>query len=285
MKTIRLTLLMAAMGMLSACAASPYYVAESKKAFLPARADPVAPGERRVRPDQPVTQTPVGWRNAARLDAGVDVTIIGKRFVFTPGQVVAMASVSGSASRQIPAGARIGCGEGRVNLAKNLLAASTLGITTVFNRTGNGARLCLIDTDADGRMDHAILAGVRRIADATPVAIAPTPFTLLNDQPMPGESGASILYRGKTGLVGGHISFDLSVVEGGTPLIFNNVRTRVKLADLPQRVVLMGAAFTVKSYDPVDGSILIDMENGFHDGNYGVHAMTTTQYIPIYVPR
>lgn len=274
-----------ALAMLSGCAGSPYYVTPTKKAFLPQLGEAQQLGERRITPDGIVAQTPVGWRQAARLDVPVNVSLVGKRFQFQPGDLLAEATVGGTASGQVPSGALVMCGEPRANLAKNLLSASTLGITSAFNRTGASAQPCLIDADRDGRVEKAILAGVKSAKDAVPVTITPAAYSSLTNQPMGGESTARILYRGKTGLVGGHVSFDLLVTEGGQPLPFDNVRTQVSLSKLPQRVMLMGTAFTVKSYNPADGSVLIEMERGFVEGEYGITTSYTTRYIPIYVPR
>src|SRR3546814_17043354 len=59
--------------------------------------------------------------------------------------------------------------------------------------------------------------------------------TAFNDV-MAGESIGRIIYRGKTGMIGGHISFDLHVIESGTPLVFDNVRRKVDIKSLPQEV-------------------------------------------------
>jgi hypothetical protein len=118
-----------------------------------------------------------------------------------------------------------------------------------------------------------------------PVTIAPVPYRLVADAVMPGESQARIVYRGKTGMIGGHVSFDLQVTENGQPLMFTNVRTQVDLEDLPKRVSLMGTEFTMQSYDPADGSAHVEVHRGFLPATYGLETYYTTQYIPIYVPR
>src|SRR3546814_1448796 len=85
--------------------------------------------------------------------------------------------------------------------------------------------------------------------------------TAFNDV-MAGESIGRIIYRGKTGMIGGHISFDLHVIESGTPLVFDNVRREVDIKSLPQEVSLMGANFTVAGYDPEPGQIKVAIANG-----------------------
>src|SRR3546814_11700164 len=77
-------------------------------------------------------------------------------------------------------------------------------------------------------------------------------------------------------MIGGHISFDLHVIESGTPLVFDNVRRKVDIKSLPQEVSLMGANLTVQSYDPATGKIKVDIANGFREGAYGLTTTTRT---------
>jgi hypothetical protein len=229
--------------------------------------------------------TPVGWRSAATLAGDVAGSIVGKSFAFDAGETLPLATVKGSAASQFPFGTVALCGAPHVNAAKTLIAASTLGLSSILNKTGSNWQVCLLDTDGDSRVEQAILAGVKSAKDAAPVAIEPVPYRLASNARMPGESAATIVYRGKTGMIGGHVSFDLQVEENGQPLYFDNVRTKVDVEDLPKRVTLMGTEFTVQSYNPVDGSAVIDVQRGFGSGTYGVHTTYTTQYIPIYIPR
>src|SRR3546814_2815443 len=63
------------------------------------------------------------------------------------------------------------------------------------------------------------------------------------------------------------------------------VRRKVDIKSLPQEVLLMGANFTVQSYDPATGKIKADIANGFREGDYVLTTTTRTAYIPIYIPR
>ena len=278
----------AALALTAGCGARPYSVSSSPKAFLPQRAAAPQPtGLRTVLPDQAVLATPVGWRSAAQLGGEVTGSIVGKTFAFEAGEALPLASVSGSAAGSLPFGTVALCGRPHVNAAKTLIAASTLGISSILNKTGFDWQVCLLDTDHDAKVEKAILVGVKSEADAAPVAITPVPYRLTANTLMPGESEARIVYRGKTGLAGGHVSFDLQVKEEGQALFFNNVRTKVDVQKLPQRVSLMGTEFTVRSYNPADGSAEVEIHRGFVPATYGVHTdySTTTRYIPIYMPR
>ena len=268
------------------CGAAPYYVSSSPKVFLPQQAvGPRPTGMRTVMPDESLFTTPVGWRSAATLSGTASGSVVSKEFVFEQGETLAVATITGTAASGFSKGTIALCGTPRVDTAKTLLAASTLGVTSLFNRTGASWQVRLLDTDGDARLEQAILAGVKSEKDAAPVAIEPVSYRLVTNAVMPGESDARIVYRGKTGLVGGHVSFDLQVTESGQSLVFTNVRTQVDLEDLPQRVSLMGTEFTVRSYDPANGSAEIEVHRGFVPATYGLETRYTTQYIPIYMPR
>lgn len=284
----KVTAAAAVLALTAGCGARPYSVSASPKTFLPQQAAAPQPtGLRTVQPDQAVLATPVGWRSAAQLGGEVTGSIVGKTFAFEAGQALPLASVSGSARGNLPYGTVALCGRPHANAAKTLIAASTLGISSILNKTGFNWQVCLLDTDHDAKVEKAILVGVKSEADAAPVAIVPVPYRLTSNARMPGESEARIIYRGKTGLTGGHVSFDLQVKEEGQALFFDNVRTKVDVDKLPQRVSLMGTEFTVRSYNPADGSAVVEIHRGFVPATYGVHASYSarTQYIPIYIPR
>ncbi len=271
--------------LLSGCAAQPYYASPATKMMLPAAGKQQPLGETSILPDQPLLETPVGFREAARLAAPAKGSVVGKAFAFVPGDILGATRLSGQSAGLLAPRAATFCGQSNVDAAKTLLSASTLGLTSLLNKTGNSAQVCLVDSEGDNQFDQALLVGIKSVKDAAPVAITPTAYERLENSPMAGESYARIVYRGKTGLIGGHISFDLAVVENGTRLYFDNVRTTVDLKELPKTVTLMGATFTVQSYDPADGRIRVNILRGFQQGSYGISTTTRTQYIPIYVPR
>jgi len=270
---------------LAGCAASPYWVDTASPAFLPEHGAPTSPGERKLLPDQLLFETPIGFSAAVEIAAPVDAQLLGKRYALPPKAQLAVARVSGEAAIALPRGARSACGNVNASLLKSTAALSTLGLSTLLSKTALQSRLCLVDEENDGLFDKAFVAGVRSMKDAAPVAITPVPYRNLFGEPMPGTSVARITYRGKTGLVGGHVSFDLTIIEAGQPLMFDNVRTQVSIKTLPQTVSLMGTSFTVKSYDPTDGHVMVDVHRGFLKGEYGITTTTSTTYIPIYVGR
>lgn len=239
------------------CSVPLYGVMQSQKAFLPAKGPPQPRGELVVSPDQVVLQTPVGFRRSARLAGPTAFTIAGKKFALDPQTVLVAAGLRAPESARSLVGRQAYC---------------------------MGSKVCLIDSDADNAFDTAIRPDAKKEAEAGPVAITPIGYEALTNEPMPGESYARIYYRGKTGLIGGRISFDLQVMEAGNRLHFDNVRTSVNLKELPKQVQLMGAIFTVQSYDPATGKVTLDVKRGFVEGEYGITVQTRTQYIPIYIP-
>ena len=269
----------------SGCSAPHYGVSLSSKAFLPDRSAPPPLGAAEFAPDAVMFETPVGFRKAARLDAPIEAKLAGKDFAFAAGDQFAGATLFGKSASLVPKSAAVFCGSERMNAVKALTALSTLGASSLLNRTGNSTQICLIDSENDATFDRAILSGVKRAEDVAPISITPTAYRVAINDVMAGESVARIIYRGKTGMIGGHISFDLHVIESGSRLMFDNVRSKVDIKSLPQQVTLMGTMFTVKSYDPESGKIMVDIARGFPEGNYGLTTTTRTSYIPIYVPR
>jgi hypothetical protein len=269
----------------AACSGPHYGVNLSSKAFLPAKGNAQPLGLAEFAPDATMFETPVGFRKAAHLTDPVKLTLAGKDFNFATGDQFAGANIYGKSASLIPRSAAIFCGNERMNAFKALTAFSTLGMSSLLNRTGNSTQVCLIDSENDASFDKAILSGAKRAEDVAPVAISPVGYDTAFNDVMAGESIGRIIYRGKTGMIGGHISFDLQVVESGTPLVFDNVRRKVDIKSLPQEVSLMGTKFTVQSYDPATGKIKVDIANGFREGDYGLTTTTRTSYIPIYVPR
>lgn len=266
------------------CGASPYYVSESKKAFLPMRGAPPRLGEVRLLPGETLFQSPVGYREAATLATPVTGNLLGKPFGFPAGALLTRNRVFGvAATAHVPPTATVLCGAAAARAPAGMVAGALLGSAV---KGGGTRRVCLIDAQGDGTLEQAILVGAGKPEEAVPVAIAPAAYKALINEPMPGESVAKLTYAGKPGRVAGDsVGFRLSVVEDGHPLFFQNVRTAAKLNKLPQRLQVMSAAFTVKAYDPADGSVVVDVERGFQESEYGITTTTRTTYIPIYIPR
>jgi len=226
----------------------------------------------------------LGVARAAQLAEDSLVEIIGRQFAFARDETLPIALIAGRAKDNVPDGSLAFCGRPNADLAKNMLAASTLGITSLFNRTSGTPRVCFFDEEKDNMADMAVLVGVKSDADAVPVKIEPLRYTIVELQPMSGESQIRITYRGKTGLVGGHVSFDLAVMEQGTALCFDNWRRKIDIADLPQDVSMFGANFTVHSYDRESGEVEVTIRRGIQSGPYGITSVPTTRTIPIFIP-
>jgi hypothetical protein len=271
-------------GLLSGACAGPQYFVETAPTVTVPLAEQTL-GVRSVAPGETVLEAPVGYMLAAKLEADAVVSIIGREFAFASEETLPLGRIGGRAASSLPEGGLAFCGLPNSNLAKNMLAASTLGVTTLLNRTGAETRVCFVDKERDNFAESALLVGAKSDADAAPVPIAPLAYRLATAEPMSGESVMRISYSGKTGMVGGHVSFDLAVREQGRPLYFDNRRRKVNIRELPQKVSLMGAEFTVLSYDPVTGSAEIDVHQAIPRASYGVQSSYTTQSIPIYVPR
>src|SRR3546814_6722266 len=83
------------------------------------------------------------------------LTLAGKDFTFATGDQFAGASIYGKSASLIPRSAAIFCGNERMNAFKALTAFSTLGVSSLLNRTGNSTQVCLIDSENDASFDRS----------------------------------------------------------------------------------------------------------------------------------
>src|SRR3546814_12239530 len=109
-----------------------------------------------------------------------------------------------------------------MNEFKALTAFSTLGVTSLLNRTGNSTQVCLIDSENDASFDKAILSGPKRAEDVAPVAISPVGYDTAFNDVMAAERIGRMIYSGQHGMTGGPISLHLHAILIGTPRRFIN---------------------------------------------------------------
>lgn len=243
-------------------------------------------GKRVVQPDKIVLSAPVGYLVAARLAEDTVIDLAGSKYAFVAEEALPAAILSGEAKTDLPEGSFVFCGLPNSTLARDMVALSTLGLSSLLAGTTGEVRVCFIDAQKDGEAEAAVKTGSKKVEDSQAQAVAPVAYSVITMQPMGGESEIVLTYSGKTGLFpGDSISFDLRVVEQGRPLAFDNYRRKVDIGELPAEVSYMGANFTVTAYDPETGAITIDVASNFRQSPYGVQQGYTTRSIPIYVPR
>lgn len=239
-----------------------YFVSPSWNKILAAE-DKLAPGtEIIVRKGEIFYRRPVGRSLTATLGAELALTVGGK-------------------SATLPAGARL-------EVARNIVmehgtpplgkSGRTFCAPAERESKDHVPQFCFFDSDGDGLVDKAFLAGVRRKTGLEPVAIKPTPVSMANDVPLPGESEARIRFAG-------NLRFDLEIVEEGKRLTYDNGRTGLKKSKLPADVNFFGASFTVLSYDSESDEARIRWNSGFPEGEYSISTRTTGTTTHVYVPR
>lgn len=247
--------------------------------------DPAAVGKTLVvAPGEVVLESAIGYGSAIRTLGDVEVVIAGEGGTFPAGSVLEDARVTGPAADAMPGSAAYFCANKDFHLVQNTVTALTLGLGGMFSRTASTTRLCMADSDADMALDHALLIGARMASDKAPQPMTPVPYEKVSRVAMPGESAVRIRYLGKVGLLG-KLGFELSVLEEGDELAFNNRRVLVQPEDLPETVSRAGGFFTVLSHDPATDAVTVRIDRAIPSGSYGLTYTTTTRYVPIYMPR
>lgn len=267
--------------------ANGYHVTPSTNKIL-AVEDKLVPGaEFTVKKGEIFYSRPVGRAWMAVLGGDLNLTIAGKTATMPKGTQLNVArSVGGKAAAELEDEARVFCApaQNNWNMAKGLANLLTLSLFASAERFQPNTQFCVVDTERDGQVDKAFLAGAKKADDLTPVAIQPTPISVERDVPLPGESEARLRFAGGVGILG-NLGVDIEVVEEGKRLVYSNGRTLVSKGKLPKDVNIFGASFTILSYDPKAREARIRWNSGFRSGEYGITTTTTTAYIPIYIPR
>jgi hypothetical protein len=242
--------------------AGGYFVTPSWNKILPAE-DKLVPGtELTVRKGEIFYRRPLGRSLTATLGGELAVTVGGR-------------------SATLPAGSPL---EVVRNISIEHGAPPLGGSSRKFCAPAESEskdrvpQFCVFDSDGDGLVDRAFLAGVRRKAGLEPVAIRPTPVSVASDVPLPGESEARLRFAGD-------LRFDLELVEEGRRLSYSNGRSVLKKSRLPADVNFFGASFTVLSYDSSTDQARIRWNSGFPEGEYSITTTTASPTTHVYVPR
>ena len=268
-------------------AANGYLVTPSTNKILMAE-DKLVPGtEFTVKKGEVFYSRPVGRAWSAVLGGDLNLTIAGKTTTLPKGTQLNLArGVAGKAGKELEEEARVFCApaQNNWNMAKGLANLLTLSLFASAERFQPNTQFCVVDTERDGQVDKAFLAGAKKADDLTPVEIQPTPISVERDVPLPGLSEARLRFAGQVGFFN-DVGVDLEVIENGRPLVYQNGRTLVPKGKLPRDVTIFGASFTLLAYDPKTKVAKMRWNRGFNPGEYNVTTTTTTTYIPIYVPR
>lgn len=264
--------------------AAPYVVTPYENQVLAGTAIPASGDELVITKGQVFHSKPVGQQTQAQLGDDVQLIVGGENLTLKTGTLLLPArEVTGSAAPALK-NADVYCAGLGSDLAQNKRFGGAFGALLVRRVAPANPRMCLVDGDRDGKVEQTFLLETR-LEDNYPLHdIAPIPVTLTRDAPLPGESEIRLRFAGQVGLVG-NLGFDLEIVESGKPLSFTNGRTVISAGKLPTDVTIMGARFTVLSYDRGTKAARIRWLGGFAPGTYSVEKVRTTTYIPIYIPH
>ena len=272
--------------------AAKYEVAVSGMVILPPE-EPHASGlERTVTPGEVVMRAPLGWADAALVNQEVVLEIAGIRETIVPGVYLhGTTSAEGGDLASLASGARIYCGETRVNAIGAAMGVATFGLTNIGSRVARIRRFCLVDADADNRFERAFLEGTKRREDQHMVEIAPVPYEAAQNRPIGPGDFIQVRYAAG-GLIGtsqvfvdfytGNILQPIeSIYTGGGR---SPVRTRAGTGfrTTPRQFAIGDARFTVLAIDPETKAARIRYESAFAltPVNVGFRPQTVYVFVP-----
>ncbi len=290
--------LAAAAGLAFAAAATPasaakYEVTVSGLVILPAEAPHAAGLERTVTPGEVLMRAPLGWADAASINQDVMLEIAGVRETIVSGAYLfGTTSARGGDLATLREGARIYCGEQRINAISAAVGMATFGLTNLGTRVARLRRFCLVDADADNRFEHAFLEGTKRSDDQHMVEIAPVPYEAGRNRPIGPGNFIQVRYAAG-GLIGtSQVFVDFyvgnaqqaveSIYTGGNGRSAVRSRAATAFRTAPRPFAIADARFTVLSIDPETKAARIRYESDFALTPVSVGYRPQTVYV--YVP-
>jgi hypothetical protein len=221
-------------------------------------------GEQDVTPGDIVAQSLLGRPETAMLIDPIALDRLDQKRTFTRETVLASASVPG-----VPGDPPIlFCEpEPEPSLAKAMAGSMAFGMVGVLRPTRLVTRYCLYDSDADGKLDKAILIGAKGASGHAPFDIPPARYGLISGIMLGGGSELRVRYAGPAGEQNS-LSFDVEVVTFGMVHIPRSARHSVPIAKLPAHATIEGAVLTVLAFDPETRIARIKMDRDLAPGHF-----------------
>jgi len=265
-------------------AAKPFVVTPSRNQVLEVPDDHAGGTEVVITQGEIFHRKAVGQALQAVLNNDLRLAVGSEDIALSAGTALSpVRELSGSAAGSL-ANTQVFCAEISPGSAHDAAPVGGLTALLIGRRIPAVRRLCMVDSNRDGLMEKAFVVGAKVMEAQSLRDIPPVPVTFAHNLPLPGESEMRLRFAGRGGLLG-NLGFDLEVVEEGKPLTFSNGRTVISADKLPHDVNIMGARFTVLSFDNATRTARIRWIRGFAPTTYGVESVQTTTYIPVYVPR
>lgn len=245
-----------------------------------------------VREKDVIFSAPIGYRNAAELLEPVTASVAGLQLTMEAGAVLAEHTAKGGYLADLPADALVVCEEPKQDLAKSLIGAVTLGLTSLGARYSAWTQLCAVDADRDGSIEKLFLAGAKQPEDRVFTEIAPARIAVSSSKPIP-DSRVDVVYFDGGALNSENVEFQ--VYMRGAKLTLDRVYfsddpadkgarwyTPIKAKKLPHPIVYGASSLTVLSVDAASKTAEVRPESGFAPTE--INWRLQPQYIYVYVP-
>lgn len=221
--------------------------------ILPGDTAPSA-APRDVRDGEEVLRATVGLEHVGALERAITFDLFGKPVTIDASALLTVGKATGGDLARFPADPIIMCRDPDNHFVKQLAAATTLLLSTLFTRFSTWTQVCLADTDRDGAVDHAFMIGTKQAADRRLFPIAPVRYRLARNVPLT-DSRLILRYEDPALFAGPRL--EASLILGGETAPIQKLRfgtdrkwvgTTYKIKDdkLPQTIDLAGASIVAE---------------------------------------
>ena len=221
--------------------------------ILPSGRPTEAEKPRQFRDKEEIFRVPLGLDSVGRLAEPTTITMFGKPVSFSTSQLLTTATARGGDLDRYPGNRVVLCADPDANFAKQLAAATTLLLSTLFSRFQPWTQICLVDTDGDGSVEHAFMVGTRQDADRRLFPIRPVRYAIGRNVPL-ADSYVAYAFSDPALLAGPRIV--INVVVAGQQLNVDRLKlgdtrklTKVnyglKPGELPRTIEIAGSQVTV----------------------------------------
>jgi hypothetical protein len=202
-----------------------------------------------------ILRAPLGVDSVGVLAEPLTFDMYGKSVTIGAGQLLTSATARGGDLDAFPADRVVLCAASEANFAKQLAAASTLLLPTLFSRFQPWTQVCLMDADRDGAVDHAFMIGTRMPEDRHSFPIKPVRYVIRRDLPLKNSYLALTFYDPQI-FIGARIQAEVIYAGGGVNIdnIYLGPKKQkakilftLKASQLPQTVQIAGAQIVVDS--------------------------------------
>lgn len=202
-----------------------------------------------------ILRAPLGVDSVGILAEPLTFDMYGKSVTIDAGQLLTSATARGGDLDAFPADRVVLCAAPEANFAKQLAAATTLLLSTLFSRFQPWTQICLMDADKDGALDHAFMIGTRMPEDRRSFPIKSVRYVIRRNMPLEDSYLALTFYDPQV-FIGARIQAE--VTYAGRLVNIDNIYLglkkqkakimfTLKASQLPQTVQIAGGQIVVDS--------------------------------------